>query len=52
MSRTVSQMNVLILGLQVKSIVLLLVLPTSFGIAGALLARMMAMTLQSLPRLL
>ncbi len=51
MSRTVSQMNVLVLGLQVKSIVLLLVLPTSFGIAGALLARMMAMTLQSLPRL-
>jgi flagellar biosynthetic protein FliR len=52
LSRTVPQMNVLILGLQVKSIVLLVVLPTSFGLAGALLARMMAMTLQALPGML
>jgi flagellar biosynthetic protein FliR len=52
MSRTISQMNVLILGLQVKAIVLLLVLPVSFGLTGALLARLMAATLNALPRLL
>jgi flagellar biosynthetic protein FliR len=51
LSRTVPQMNVLILGFQVKTIVLLLVLPTSFGIGGALLVRLMAMTLQALPRM-
>lgn len=52
LSRTVPQMNVLILGFQVKTIVLLLVLPTSFGIGGALLVRLMAMTLHALPGLL
>lgn len=52
LSRTVPQMNVLVLGFQVKTIVLLLVLPMSFGLGGALLARMMTMTLQALPRLL
>jgi flagellar biosynthesis protein FliR len=52
LSRTVPQMNVLILGFQVKTIVLLLVLPLCFGMGGALLARMMAQTLQSIPRLL
>ena len=52
MSRTIPQMNVLVFGFQVKTIVLLLVLPTSFGIGGALLARMMATTLQAIPRLM
>ncbi len=52
LSRTVPQMNVLVLGFQVKTIVLLLVLPVSFGIAGALLARMMAMTLHAIPGLI
>jgi len=52
LSRTVPQMNVLVLGFQVKTIVLLLVLPTSFGIGGALLTRMMATMLQALPRML
>jgi flagellar biosynthetic protein FliR len=49
LSRTVPQMNVLILGFQVKTLVLLLVLPASFGIGGAVLVRMMAMTLHALP---
>ena len=52
LSRTIPQMNVLVLGLQVKTLLLLLVLPATFGVAGALLARMVAATLQSLPRLL
>jgi flagellar biosynthetic protein FliR len=52
LSRTVPQMNVLVLGFQVKTIVLFLVLPTSFGVAGALLVRIMARTLEAVPRML
>jgi flagellar biosynthetic protein FliR len=52
LSRTVPQMNALIMGFQVKTIVLLLVLPVSFGLGGALLARLMGATLQALPRML
>ena len=52
LSRTVPQMNVLILGFQVKTIVLLLVLPLTFGAAGALLARMSRITLEALPGLI
>lgn len=52
LSRTVPQMNVLVFGIQVKVIVLLLVLPASFGIGGALLTRMMVTTLQAIPRML
>jgi len=42
MSRTVPQMNVLMLGLQVKTILLLVLLATAFGGSGALIARLMA----------
>jgi flagellar biosynthetic protein FliR len=52
MSRTVPQMNVLVLGFQVKTLVLLLVLPTSFGIAGSLFLRLTVTLLQTLPRML
>jgi flagellar biosynthesis protein FliR len=52
LSRTVPQMNVLILGFQVKTIVLILVLPSSFGVAGALFARLMALTLEGIPKVL
>lgn len=52
LSRTVPQMNVLILGLQVKGILVLLVLPATFGFAGALFARMVRITLEALPRLI
>ena len=51
MSRTLPQMNVLVLGFQVKTLVLLLVLPITFGFAGALLARMLVMTLEAIPGL-
>ena len=52
LSRTVPQMNVLILGLQVKTLLLLLILPATMGFVGAMLARMTAITLQSVTGLL
>jgi len=52
LSRTTPQMNVLILGLQVKTLLLLLVLPATFGFAAALLARMMTILLEGIPGLL
>lgn len=52
MSRTIPQMNVLILGFQTKTLVLLLVLPTAFGIGGVILIRMMTAVLHALPGLL
>lgn len=51
LSRTVPQMNVLVLGFQVKTIVYLLVLPIVFATTGALLARMTRITLETLPEL-
>jgi flagellar biosynthetic protein FliR len=47
MSRTVPQMNVLLLGFQVKTILLLIVLASAFGGSGALLARLMAAMLSA-----
>jgi len=52
LARTVPQMNVLVLGFQVKTLLLLLVLPVSFGVGGALFARLARITLEALPRLL
>jgi len=52
LSRTAPQMNVLVLGFQVKTILLLTVLPITFGYAGALLARVTSLTLEALPGLL
>jgi flagellar biosynthesis protein FliR len=52
LSRTVPQMNVLILGLQVKTILILIVLPTTFGFAGALFARLVAQTLNAIAAVL
>jgi flagellar biosynthetic protein FliR len=49
--RTVPQMNVLILGFQVKTLILILVLPTAFGLAGAQFLRLMSMALQAIPRI-
>jgi flagellar biosynthetic protein FliR len=50
MSRTLPQMNVLILGLQVKSILILLALPMTLALAGALLVRLTAITLEMIVR--
>jgi flagellar biosynthetic protein FliR len=52
LSRTVPQMNVLFLGLQVKTLLLLIVLPITLGLSAALLARMITLTLEAAPRLL
>ena len=52
LSRTVPQMNVLVLGFQVKTLLLLLVLPAAFGASGALFARMTTQTLEAIPGLL
>jgi flagellar biosynthetic protein FliR len=52
LARTVPQMNALVLGFQVKTIALLLVLPLSFGVGGALILRMMRMTIDALPGLI
>lgn len=51
LARTVPQMNVLILGFQVKTIALLLVLPLCFGVGSALMLRMLRLTLEALPGL-
>jgi len=51
MSRTLPQMNVLVLGFQVKTLLLLVMLPITFGFAGALLVRMLVMTLEAIPGL-
>ncbi len=52
LSRTVPQMNVLVLGFQVKTVLLLLVLPAAFGASGALFTRMSTLTLEAIPGLL
>lgn len=52
LSRTTPQLNVLLLGFQVKTLLLLVALPVTLGLSGALLARMMAMTLEAIPRLM
>lgn len=51
LSRTVPQMNVLVLGFQVKAVILLTVLPIAFGMGSAILLRMSTMALEQLPRL-
>jgi flagellar biosynthesis protein FliR len=52
LSRTVPQMNVLVFGFQVKTIVLLLLLPAIFGAGGALLTRMIAVAIEAIPAML
>lgn len=51
LARTVPQLNALVIGIQVKSFALLLVLPMTLGLGGALLARMVAITLEAMARL-
>jgi len=52
LARSVPQMNALMIGIQVKVLVLLALLPIVLGLSGALLARMIALTLQAMPRLI
>ena len=52
LARTVPQMNVLVLGFQIKALVLMLVLPVTLGLSSALLLRLLRLTLEGLPGLL
>jgi flagellar biosynthetic protein FliR len=52
LSRTTPQMNVLMLGFQLKAIVLLVVLPLTLGVGGAVMTRMMVSLLEGLPGLM
>lgn len=51
MSRTLPQMNVLLMGFQVKTLATLIVLPISMGLSAALFLRMIRFALESAPRL-
>jgi flagellar biosynthetic protein FliR len=51
LARTVPQMNALVLGFQVKIIALLLLLPICFGLGGALLLRLVRLTIGALGEL-
>lgn len=52
MSRTLPQMNVMLLGFQVKAIATLAVLPIAIGVSGALFLRMVRYALETTPRLI
>jgi flagellar biosynthesis protein FliR len=52
LSRTVPQMNALLLGIQVKAIIVLAVMPIAMGVAGALLVRLVSNALIAMPRML
>jgi flagellar biosynthesis protein FliR len=52
LSRTVPQMNALLLGIQVKAIIFLMVVPIALGASGALFVQLIANALATLPRLL
>jgi flagellar biosynthetic protein FliR len=52
LSRTLPQMNVLLLGFQVKTITLLVTLPFVFSLSGALFLRILRLAIETTPRLL
>jgi flagellar biosynthesis protein FliR len=52
MSRTLPQMNVLMLGFQVKTLTLLLTLPFVFAFSGALMLRILRLAIETTPRLI
>lgn len=51
MSRTLPQMNVLVLGFQVKTLVVLALLPASIGVAGTLFVRLLRTALDAAPQI-
>jgi flagellar biosynthesis protein FliR len=51
MSRTLPQMNMLVLGFQIKTIALLTTLPFAIALSGSLLLRLMRLALDAMPRL-
>jgi flagellar biosynthetic protein FliR len=48
LSRTLPQMNVLVLGFQLKAVITLLVLPITFGLAAAGMARMIRLAIEAM----
>jgi flagellar biosynthesis protein FliR len=52
LTRTIPQMNVLVFGLQVKTIILLLVLSSSFSVIGVIITRLLRTLLQTMAELL
>lgn len=52
LSRTLPQMNVMLLGFQVKAIATLAVLPVAIGVSGTLFLRMLRYALETAPRLI
>jgi flagellar biosynthetic protein FliR len=52
LSRTAPQLNVLVLGFQAKTLLLLIILPATLGFGGAMMARMIRITLEAIPRLM
>lgn len=52
LSRTVPQLNALLLGIQVKAIVVLLVMPVALGTSGALFTHLVASAIETMPRML
>lgn len=52
LSRTMPQMNVLLLGFQVKAIATLAVLPIALSLSGGLFVRLMRHALETMPRLI
>ena len=52
LSRTLPQMNVLLLGFQVKALATIAALPLALSFSGALFARLMRTALETMPRLI
>jgi flagellar biosynthesis protein FliR len=52
LSRTVPQMNALLIGIQVKAILVLAALPIALGVSGALFAQLVTNALRAMPKLL
>lgn len=52
MSRTLPQMNVLLLGFQVKAMATLVMLPIAVAMSGAVILRLLRIALESVPRLI
>jgi flagellar biosynthetic protein FliR len=51
LSRTLPQMNVLVLGFQVKALVTLLILPMTTAVTGAMLVRIIRVSLEAMMRI-
>lgn len=52
LSRTLPQMNVLLLGFQVKAVATIAVLPIALSLSGGLFARLLRYALETMPRLI